>query len=97
VADGSADELARRVAGKAQVKWSCDGEQFVHATSDATGFVRNLFAQYGQRIADLEVRRPSLEDTYITMVRQFESGGADKVVVPFDLASSEPPGKELSG
>jgi ABC-2 type transport system ATP-binding protein len=91
VADGSADELARRVAGKAQVKWSCKGEQFVHATADATGFVRNLFAQYGEQVADLEVRRPSLEDTYITMVQQFESGGSDKVVVPFELTRPDAP------
>jgi ABC-2 type transport system ATP-binding protein len=87
VADGSADELARRVAGEAQVKWSCNGEHFVHATPDATGFVRNLFLQHGELIQDLEVRRASLEDTYITMVQHQEAGGSGKAVVPFDMNS----------
>ena len=47
-----------------------DGERFVHATDDATAFVRELFEQHGEAIADLEVRRASLEDTYIAMVQR---------------------------
>jgi ABC-2 type transport system ATP-binding protein len=74
VADGSADELARQVAGTAEVRWACDGQRFVHATEDATAFVRGLFEQHGEAIADLEVRRASLEDTYIAMVQKFEAG-----------------------
>jgi ABC-2 type transport system ATP-binding protein len=72
VADGSADELARRVAVGAEVRWSQGGDRFVHSTDDATGFVRGLFAQYGDEIADLEVRRASLEDTYMSLVRAHE-------------------------
>jgi ABC-2 type transport system ATP-binding protein len=72
VADGSADELARQVAGQAEVRWSRNGERFVHATPDATRFVRELFAQYGDEVADLEVRRASLEDTYMVMVHRHE-------------------------
>lgn len=72
VADGSADALARSVAGKAEVRWSVEGEQFVHPSDDATGFVRELFTQYGDRVADLEVRRTTLEDTYMTLVRAQE-------------------------
>jgi ABC-2 type transport system ATP-binding protein len=74
VADGSADELARRVAVGAEVRWSQGRERFVHATDDATGFVRGLFAQHGDEIADLEVRRASLEDTYMSLVRAHEAG-----------------------
>jgi ABC-2 type transport system ATP-binding protein len=74
VASGSADELTRQVAGQAQVRWSRDGQQYVHAADDATGFVRELFAQYGEQVADLEVRRASLEDTYIDLVRSHEGG-----------------------
>lgn len=85
VADGSADELARQVAGEAQVKWSCRGEHFVHTTPDATRYVRELFAQYGEAVTDLEVRRPSLEDTYISMVQQHETAGPGKLVVPVDF------------
>jgi ABC-2 type transport system ATP-binding protein len=79
VADGSAEALARRVAGKAEVRWSREGEQFVHATDDATRFVRELFAQYGDAVGDLEVRRASLEDTYLAMVHRYETGQAARV------------------
>ena len=68
VADGSAAELARSVAVEAEVRWSVDGEHFVHATDDVTPFVRSLLGQHGDRVADLEVRRASLEDTYIALV-----------------------------
>jgi ABC-2 type transport system ATP-binding protein len=74
VADGSAEALTRQVAGHSEVRWSRGGERFVHATDEPTPFVRRLFDQYGDEIADLEVRRSSLEDTYIAMVHRFESG-----------------------
>ena len=76
VADGTADQLAREITREAQVRWSRDGETFVHATPDATRFVRELFSQYGDDIGDLEVRRATLEDTYIALVQQFETGQA---------------------
>jgi ABC-2 type transport system ATP-binding protein len=77
VADGSAEALTRQVAGTSEVRWSCGGERFVHATEDPTPFVRRLFEQHGEAIADLEVRRASLEDTYIAMVQRFEAGDRD--------------------
>jgi ABC-2 type transport system ATP-binding protein len=79
LADGSADQLARQVSGQAEVRWSRDGERFVHATPDATGFVRELFAQYGDEVADLEVRRASLEDTYMAMVHRHERANLEEV------------------
>jgi ABC-2 type transport system ATP-binding protein len=36
--------------------------------------VRGLFAEHGERIRDLEVRRASLEDTYLSLVHAEESG-----------------------
>jgi ABC-2 type transport system ATP-binding protein len=84
VADGSADQLARQVAGESQVRWSRDGEQFVHSTPDATAFVRDLFEQHGSDVRDLEVRRASLEDTYITMVQRHETGHADEAATAFE-------------
>ncbi len=77
VANGSADSLARQITREAQVRWSRNGEHFVHATPDATRFVRELFAQYGEDIAELDVRRATLEDTYIAMVQRYESGQGD--------------------
>jgi ABC-2 type transport system ATP-binding protein len=74
IADGSADELSRRMSTEAEVRWTQDSGRFVHATTDATRFVRELFRQHGESIGDLEVRRASLEDTYMAMVHEFESG-----------------------
>jgi ABC-2 type transport system ATP-binding protein len=74
VADGSAEQLARRVAVVAEVRWSLRGESFVHSTEDATAFVRGLLIQHGDEVEDLEVRRASLEDTYISLVQQHERG-----------------------
>lgn len=78
VADGSADQLSRQVSGQTEVRWSRDGERFVHSAADATGFVRELFAQYGEQITDLEVQRQTLEDTYMTLVQRHESGSLDQ-------------------
>jgi ABC-2 type transport system ATP-binding protein len=73
IADGSADALSLQMSTESEVRWSRDGQRFVHSTVEATRFVRELFKQYGEAIEDLEVRRASLEDTYMAMVRQFES------------------------
>jgi ABC-2 type transport system ATP-binding protein len=72
IADGSADALSRRMSTEAEVRWSLGDERFVHSTLDATRFVRELFAEHGDAVADLEVRRASLEDTYMALVREFE-------------------------
>jgi ABC-2 type transport system ATP-binding protein len=85
VADGSADELARQVRGMAEVRWSRDGERFVHAASDATAFVRGLLADHPAGIEDLEVRRASLEDTYLELVRSHLEG--DGMNTPVSLVS----------
>jgi ABC-2 type transport system ATP-binding protein len=74
VADGSADELSRRMSTQAEVRWSRDGQRFVHSADDPTQFVRELFRQYGESVEDLEVRRASLEDTYMALVRRVEAG-----------------------
>ena len=74
IADGSADELSRRMSTQAEVRWSRDGQRFVHSADDPTRFVRELFRQYGESVEDLEVRRASLEDTYMVLVRRVEAG-----------------------
>jgi ABC-2 type transport system ATP-binding protein len=75
IADGSADELSRLMSTQAEVRWSRDGQRFVHSADEPTRFVRELFRQYGESVEDLEVRRASLEDTYMALVRQAESEG----------------------
>lgn len=76
VADGSPDALAGEIAGEAEVRWSVGDQRFVHTTTESTKFVHELFKQHGDAIGDLEVRRASLEDTYMTLVRRHESGDA---------------------
>ncbi|HVV12923.1 ABC transporter ATP-binding protein [Amycolatopsis sp.] len=76
IADGSADELSRRMTTGAEIKWTRDGRRFVHTSDQATKFVHELFLQYGEAIEDLEVRRASLEDTYMALTRRFEEGAA---------------------
>ncbi|MFC3518342.1 ABC transporter ATP-binding protein [Streptomonospora nanhaiensis] len=83
VAEGSADQLAAQVPADAEVKWTRDGRRFVHSTSDATGFLRGLLEEHGDRIADLEVRRASLEDAYMTLVHRHESGSAEEAALEF--------------
>jgi ABC-2 type transport system ATP-binding protein len=74
IADGSADGLARHIATEAEVRWTRDGQRFVHTTLESTRFVHDLFRQYGDAIDELEVRRASLEDTYMALVQEYESG-----------------------
>lgn len=73
VADGSADKLAREVAGKTEVIWTQNGERHVHAEKDATNFVRRLLTDHPKGISQLEVRRASLEDTYMMIVQRKEN------------------------
>ncbi|HET6292048.1 MAG TPA: ABC transporter ATP-binding protein [Kribbella sp.] len=70
IAVGSADELTRQIAGKDEVRWTLDGRRYCEATTESTAFVRQLFTRYGEGVGELEVRRASLEDTYLSLVRQ---------------------------
>ena len=72
IADGSAAELAQRIVGH-EVRWIRDGQRFAASTDTSTKFVFGLFERYGEAIVDLEVRRASLEDTYLSLVHEAES------------------------
>lgn len=84
IASGSADELSRRISADAEVRWSQGKGRFVHSARDATAFVRELLAQHGEEITDLEVRRASLEDTYMALVHEYESGGSSGAARAFE-------------
>lgn len=77
-ADGSAEALARDVAGTTEVRWRIGTERFVHSTDAATAFVRDLLARE-TAVEDLEVRRTTLEDTYLTMVAQHTAAAPEEV------------------
>lgn len=74
VADGTPDQLARKLMTAAEVRWTAGGRRHVHAVRDGdpTGFVRDLLAKDAD-VTELEVRRASLEDTYMALVQRAES------------------------
>jgi ABC-2 type transport system ATP-binding protein len=74
VADGTTQELARQIVGEDEVRWTRHGQRYLQSTNQSTRFVFDLLQRYGEAIADLEVRRASLEDTYLSLVRQAEAG-----------------------
>ena len=74
VADGTAQELAQSIVAQDEVRWTRDGQRFSESTAQSTAFVLELFKRHGEDIRDLEVRRSSLEDTYLSLVRNAESG-----------------------
>jgi ABC-2 type transport system ATP-binding protein len=84
VADGSADELAELVTREAMVKWREEGVAHAERTPDATRFVRELLTRRGVEITDLEVRRATLEDTYLAMVHRHETGEGDERETAFE-------------
>ena len=45
---------------------------------------QGVFGQYGEAISDLEVRPASLEDSYMSLVREFESGREGRVAREFE-------------
>lgn len=74
VANGSADQLARKVADKSEVIWTQDGKRHVHSTKDTTAFTRKLLSNYPEGISELEIKRASLEDIYMAIVQKHEQG-----------------------
>ncbi|ONI87412.1 multidrug ABC transporter ATP-binding protein [Saccharothrix sp. ALI-22-I] len=80
IADGSPDQLSRQVEGKSEIRWTQGGQRHVHTADDATAFVRDLFRQHETGISELEVRRSTLEDTYMALVQRHESGQAKEEV-----------------
>jgi ABC-2 type transport system ATP-binding protein len=77
IAHGTSDELSRQIAGEDEVRWTYDGQRFTQFIPDSTRFARELFARYGDAIGELDIRRASLEDTYLALVRRAESGQSD--------------------
>ncbi len=64
---GDPATLGGRRTAKALVSWS-DGEPREARTSEPTRFVQELAAHFDGEIPELAVRRPTLEDVYLTLV-----------------------------
>lgn len=74
VADGSPDQLRGRVGSTTEIIWTDDTGRHVHATEDPTGFLRAHLAAPEARMDALEVRRSTLEDVYLSLIRRVEHG-----------------------
>jgi ABC-2 type transport system ATP-binding protein len=74
IGSGTSGELSRQIAGEDVVRWTYNGQRCAESTPDSTRFARELFAQCGDAIGELEIRRASLEDAYLSLVRQAEAG-----------------------
>lgn len=74
IADGTPLALMRAVSGAAEVRWRQNGQWHVHASTDATAYVRQLLEREGEAVTELEVQRTTLEDAYLSIVEQFEAG-----------------------
>ncbi|WP_219905542.1 ABC transporter ATP-binding protein [Actinopolyspora mortivallis] len=80
VADAPTGELSERVSAEAEVRWRLFGQRFTHVTAEPTRFVRELFAEHGEAVEDLEVRRAGLEEIYLSVVRDVEAGRTETAV-----------------
>ncbi|CAM5327556.1 ABC transporter ATP-binding protein [Streptomyces fumanus] len=70
-AHGTPAELARRAAARAEVRWTADdGTPHRRRTEDPSRLVWELHRDATGPIAGLEVRRPTLEDTYLHMLHR---------------------------
>lgn len=75
-AGGTPAELARRAAAQAEVRWTtADGTARRERTEDPSRLVWELHRDTQGPVADLEVRRPTLEDTYLHMVHREDGAG----------------------
>ncbi|WP_399089999.1 ABC transporter ATP-binding protein [Streptomyces sp. BBFR2] len=75
---GTPRELARRAAAQAEARWTApDGTPRRERTADPSQLVWELHRATDGPLPDLEVRRPTLEDTYLHMLH-----GKDGTAVP---------------
>ncbi|HYH75324.1 MAG TPA: ABC transporter ATP-binding protein [Candidatus Saccharimonadales bacterium] len=78
VANGTADQLASEYSSQSEVIWTHNKQRHVHVTGDSTAYLRELLNKHPAGITELEVRRASLEDTYIKIVQQHETSRTAK-------------------
>jgi ABC-2 type transport system ATP-binding protein len=68
VAVDTPDRLGNRRSQAATVRWSEDGVSKAMTTSEPTKVVAELAARFGGEVPNLEVSRPTLEDTYLRLI-----------------------------
>lgn len=60
--------LGGRANSKAIITWREDGKVLTHESAEPTQYLFELSARLGGEIPELSVRRPSLEDIYLSMI-----------------------------
>jgi ABC-2 type transport system ATP-binding protein len=70
--------LGGRNADESIVSWTEDGQPHQLAASRPARVVADLVTRLGDDIADLTVTRPSLEDTYLELVRTHTNSDSDR-------------------
>jgi ABC-2 type transport system ATP-binding protein len=80
IATGTPKELTDQIAGHDRVRWTVAGQHHEQSTDDSTSFTRELFTRYGEQVHELEVRRASLLDAYLSIVQ-----AAEQDTVPGDV------------
>jgi ABC-2 type transport system ATP-binding protein len=78
IANGNAAQLANDLSNQTEVIWTQDGQQHSQSTGQAVAFTRTLLTRFPDGISDLEIRRASLEDTYMTIVQTHEKQRSPK-------------------
>lgn len=87
--EGTVAELSAEIGGKAEVRWTEDGRRRSEFTAEPLDLIDRIRARCGT-VADLEVRRSSLEDTYLAMIARAHAGEAfAEPAVPGDVLEPE--------
>ena len=68
--------LGGRASSEATVSWEEDGARRTERTSTPTQYVAELSARLGGEVPRLTVTRPSLEDTYLSLIAPHVDAGA---------------------
>jgi ABC-2 type transport system ATP-binding protein len=77
----SVDQLGGAERRTPVVRWREGGEIRSERTADPTATVLALAARIGPTVPDLEVRRPSLEDIYLSMIDEAEQSAEQRNTV----------------
>jgi ABC-2 type transport system ATP-binding protein len=81
VAEGTPSSLGGRESADAVVSWSTPEGTETRRTAEPTRLVSELAAHYGGEIPELTVRRPSLEDIYLSLVGRSAGSAYDTETV----------------
>lgn len=72
IASGTAAELGEQNGDAVTVRWRENNQQLEQLTATPTAFLRELSERFDGEIPGLEVLRPTLEDTYLTLLSRQE-------------------------